>query len=486
MKSFLKAGCFLSIALLAVTILMGSLGLLDDDSPAEQKRIAERSSVVEGGGGKVWTIKTIPNTRLKGDNIHVSDPDGIIGAAYCDSINRILSSVRDSADIFVVAVNQIDNANGDEFTHDLFKYWGIGDKEKNNGVLMLMTMTPHFLRIETGYGMEGVLTDAKCSRIMHNTVTPLFKENKYPEGTLEGVKAMAFALGSTTPEVKKFAQIEAEEKAEEAREAETDKAIVEGVESFFWTIGKIILWIIVILHTAFSLFLMKGQVEDYKKAKKSEAIRSAKSENAKLHAEAKALTEASDSFWFVYLLFPLVFLTYIPIKMIIRKKRRQTRYCPICGKPLRLLSEKEEDKYLKKIEQLEDDKGAVDYDVWYCEECDDVNVEHYQGSNFTYYKKCKKCGAQLLEKVESKVILKPTYDECGEEETVFKCRHCGHEERERTSIPSLKAPESSEKKSRWWQLSDSDNDSDRDSGGSYDSGSFGGGSSGGGGASTSW
>lgn len=484
MKFLLKICLYIVIGIAVLFAILLTFVLLDDGDAKEQPEKAafvadstKTLAVEKHEKSKPWTIKSIPNTRLRSNSIHVSDPDSIIGAAYCDSINRILSSVRDSADIFVVAVNQVENADGNEFTNELFNYWGIGDKDKDNGVLMFMTMTPHFLRIETGYGMEGILTDALCSRIERDAIKPLFLQDKYPEGILEGVKAMAAILGSRNIGVSRFAQIVAEEKAEAKRKAEQDQLDIEEGTHFLLIIGKILLF----LHICFSLYLMKVHVADYRKAKKNSAIQAAKTENDKLHAETKALVEASDSAWFVYLLFPLVFIVYIPIRLIIRKKRRQTRHCPICGKPLRLLSEKEEDKYLKKNEQLEEKNGAIEYDVWYCEECDDVNVEQYRGALFDYYKKCKKCGAHQFHKAETTVVLEPTYYECGEKETVFRCEHCGHEERTRTSIPKK---EHSSKGSGWFRSSSDDND--RYDSGSSGSGSFGGGSSGGGGASTSW
>lgn len=488
MKFILKFCCIVAIGIFVLFAILLTFVLLDDGDAKEQTEktafVADSTktlAVEKHEKSKPWTVKSMPNTRLRSNSIHVSDPDNIIGAAYCDSINRILSSVRDSADIFVVAVDQVDNADGNEFTNELFNYWGIGDKRKDNGVLLFMTMNPHFLRIETGYGMEGVFTDALCSRIERDAIKPLFLEDRYPEGILEGVKAMALMLGSRNVGVSRFAQIEADKKAEAERKAEQDRQDIEEGYGILRTIGKIILWIVVILHSLFSLYMAKMHVDDYKKAKNSGAVHAAKTENDKLHAETKALVESSDSAWFVYLLFPLVFIVYIPIRLIIRKKRRQTRHCPICGKPLRLLSEKEEDKYLKKNEQLEEMNGAIEYDVWYCEECDDVNVEQYRGALFDYYKKCKKCGAHQFHKAETKVVLEPTYYECGEKETVFRCEHCGHEERTRTSIPKK---EHSSKGSGWFRSS-SDDDDRYDSGNSG-SGSFGGGSSGGGGASMSW
>ena len=62
--------------------------------------------------------------------------------------------------------------------------WQLGKKKKDNGVLLLIVADEHKIRIETGYGLEGVLTDAKASRIIRNEIAPHFRQNQYDEGVI--------------------------------------------------------------------------------------------------------------------------------------------------------------------------------------------------------------------------------------------------------------------------------------------------------------
>jgi uncharacterized protein len=57
----------------------------------------------------------------------------------------------------------------------LFKEWGIGTKKNDNGVLLLIALDDHKMRIEVGYGLEGALTDSLASQIIRNDLAPAFK-----------------------------------------------------------------------------------------------------------------------------------------------------------------------------------------------------------------------------------------------------------------------------------------------------------------------
>ena len=138
-------------------------------------------------GETIWTVRTVPNTRLQGNEIHVSDPDGYLSDSAEMAINRALDSIRDRADVFVVTLTSIGDAETKHFATELFNYWGIGDKETDNGVLLLFVEDQHALEFETGYGAEGTLTDADCSMIFNNTIVPYFMDGDYEAGLCAGV-----------------------------------------------------------------------------------------------------------------------------------------------------------------------------------------------------------------------------------------------------------------------------------------------------------
>ena len=80
-------------------------------------------------GQKAWTVRTVPNTRLESNDIHVSDPDGFLSDSAEMNINTALCAIRDKADVFVVTLASIGDAEPRPFATELFNYWGIGDAE---------------------------------------------------------------------------------------------------------------------------------------------------------------------------------------------------------------------------------------------------------------------------------------------------------------------------------------------------------------------
>ena len=78
----------------------------------------------------------------------------------------------------------------DQFSLELFKKWGVGKKEKNNGVGIIFSSKLRKLRIEVGKGMESKLTNAEAKYIIDSLIIPEFKRSAYFEGTLKGLQAV--------------------------------------------------------------------------------------------------------------------------------------------------------------------------------------------------------------------------------------------------------------------------------------------------------
>jgi uncharacterized protein len=101
-----------------------------------------------------------------------------------------------SVEIAVVLLNTLDGYPIEQYAFELGQRWGIGDKEKNSGALLLIAKGDRKMFIATGYGMEGVLPDALARRIIDNDIKPYFKEGLFFEGIRAGTeKIMAVAKG---------------------------------------------------------------------------------------------------------------------------------------------------------------------------------------------------------------------------------------------------------------------------------------------------
>jgi uncharacterized protein len=86
-----------------------------------------------------------------------------------------------------------------DFTFRVAQSWGVGQKGRDNGAIFLIAKNDHRMRIEVGYGLEGVLTDVTSHRIIDETVTPLFREGKFAAGIDAGVDRIIAVVNSGQP-----------------------------------------------------------------------------------------------------------------------------------------------------------------------------------------------------------------------------------------------------------------------------------------------
>ena len=107
-----------------------------------------------------------------------------------------------SIEVAVVTVSSLEGLTVEEYTLNLAQKWGVGDKEKDNGIVVLVAPNERKIRIEVGYGMEPDLTDAQAGRIIQGTIIPYFKNNQMAEGVVIGVNTILAGLGSVPYQVR--------------------------------------------------------------------------------------------------------------------------------------------------------------------------------------------------------------------------------------------------------------------------------------------
>lgn len=108
-----------------------------------------------------------------------------------DRIAQLINAERQKKS-FQIGVLMIPTLGSDdsleEYSLKVARQWGVGDKKKSNGVLLLIAKNDRKMRIEVGNGMEGSLTDARASQIIRNTIAPKFRSGDYAGGVEVGVK----------------------------------------------------------------------------------------------------------------------------------------------------------------------------------------------------------------------------------------------------------------------------------------------------------
>lgn len=148
-----------------------------------------------------YSIQTIPNVQLADKNNFVSNPDGILAAQDVQAINTIARELRESMsiEIAVVAIRNIGDNDARMFATDLFNYWGLGKKGKDNGLLVQLVTDPpqRSIVFEVGYGLEGYLPDAVSFRLQQRFMIPDLKEGRYSAAMLKGMNGVKQYLQGT-------------------------------------------------------------------------------------------------------------------------------------------------------------------------------------------------------------------------------------------------------------------------------------------------
>ncbi len=127
------------------------------------------------------------------DESLVQDKAKLLTLSEKNSLNELLNKIETetSVQIRVVTLKSTGNYSVEELSLKIAEENGIGQSGKDNGALLLVSMENHDIRIETGYGTEGQLTDVICSRIIRNVIAPAFQKDNYYEGISDAVQIMA-------------------------------------------------------------------------------------------------------------------------------------------------------------------------------------------------------------------------------------------------------------------------------------------------------
>jgi len=137
---------------------------------------------------------------------HVTDLTGTLTAQQSSEMETLLSDfeARKGSQIAVLLVPTTQPENIEQYAIRVVEQWKLGRKHVDDGALLLVAKQDNVLRIEVGYGLEGVMPDAVSKRIISETIIPHFKQNDFPGGIRAGVDAMVkVAEGEPLPAVSK-------------------------------------------------------------------------------------------------------------------------------------------------------------------------------------------------------------------------------------------------------------------------------------------
>lgn len=123
----------------------------------------------------------VPNPPKNG---YVLDQTQTLTKEELHSMNRMGFELqkKTKAQIAVLMIPTLDGEDISDYANRVFRTWGIGDKEKNNGILFLIALKDKQMRIEVGYGLEGAINDAKAGEIIDSYAIPYFQKGKFGTG----------------------------------------------------------------------------------------------------------------------------------------------------------------------------------------------------------------------------------------------------------------------------------------------------------------
>jgi len=129
--------------------------------------------------------------------------DAAARAALTDKLAALEAKTTDQ--VVVATLKSLQGTSIEDYGYQLGRRWQIGQKDKNNGVLLIVVPSERKVRIDVGYGLEGTLTDAISRLIIANSITPRFRANDYAGGITRGVDDIISVLTGDAEEWKRRA-----------------------------------------------------------------------------------------------------------------------------------------------------------------------------------------------------------------------------------------------------------------------------------------
>lgn len=331
----------------------------------------------------------------------INDFAQVLTPTEADNIRRVLEELKATHNIEVVVVTvdaiqkyETSDASFESFATNLFNTWGIGDADRDDGVLMLLSIGDRAVRIELGAGYSRSY-DSVMQRIIDQSMLPQFKNGQYGEGLYQGSRALVAQLvvdpsqPTVAPE-RGFGAISLDLENNAA-----DYAQNNPLREFLGFAPEVIFaWVLFIFVGAavFKLLVIK---------------------------QIKAF-----------------YTTYAPYL-----SRNAEHKCPTCQTAMEKLPQQNANHHLNRGQLLEQQLHSADYDIWRCSACSQHQTIRYQNF-FSWLHHCPKCSYQTLRE-DRQTIERPTHHSTGTDLISQDCEYCDYEHRQTIVIPRLSSSSTS-------------------------------------------
>lgn len=372
---------------------------------------------------------------------YVGDGAGVLGPGYADLINGVCVRLKSAtgAELAVITVRELGGTTPEDFAERLFKRLGIGEKGKDNGLLLLFALDDRAVRFEVGYGLEAVIPDARAGRLLDEHAIPFLARGEYGRGLFAVSKAVAEAvaadsgtsLGLAEPPVWPEQPRPVPAAASEHRSPGSGSA--ERPKHRGATLPSLILAGVVLSLTGLWAFTaLRRFVRARSKADRIKAARSGGGFIVLLWVGAVTaliILLASGGPALAVGLFALSPVAANFIVSLTRRgmKDRAVRYrlpCRSCGAPMDIIPEDQDDALLSAEEAAEERVGGMDYELWVCPQCrarERFSVKLGKADD------CPECKRRTLIRTHT-VLVAATTGHGGRERITDECKNpkCGY------------------------------------------------------------
>ncbi|WP_296912417.1 YgcG family protein [uncultured Megasphaera sp.] len=175
-------------------------------------------------------------------SIYIQDQAGVLSQSTRDTISAYSAALdrKTQAQIVVLTVPSLQDQPLEDYALTVLRQWGIGDKEKNNGVLLLVAVQDRKSRIEVGYGLEGALPDGLTGRIQDEDMLPYFRQEDYDKGILNAYSTLLQTVLKEYNLSPQDLQVENKLLPQEAPNTESISPLTAGL----WIMGILVLFVL--------------------------------------------------------------------------------------------------------------------------------------------------------------------------------------------------------------------------------------------------
>lgn len=362
---------------------------------------------------ETYTVDQVPNVNLSDRTKYVSDPERFLSSSATAQADSILWHLRQatSAEVVAVVLPSFGDTSVEEFATELFNKWGLGKKDKDNGVLLLISVNDRVAKIETGYGVEGALPDITAKKIITHAIAPNMINGNVDKAVVESVDLISKVL--TDPAL-----------ADEILSKEADNfSGSKGVDK-----AAISQFIRYIASGVFLLALLLFIIDLLRCRRKNNYFKALYwREHLPIYFAATIFSLGAG----------VIFL--LLAWLLVKRYRNKKIKCDTCGAKMRKLSEEDDNLLLSPAQDLEERLNTVDYDVWECPDCGTIERFPFKQRQ-SKYSACERCGTIASELVCDKILSRPTTSKEGRGVKIYKCRFCGHEVQKPYTIPKKEVP----------------------------------------------